>query len=88
MNAFADGIASLLDLQVLLGLLLGLALGFLVGAFPGITATMAVALAAGFVAMGLVNAVAFATGRLIPTDHVRGASPLPATLAPAAGIRR
>jgi putative tricarboxylic transport membrane protein len=48
MNAFADGIASLLDLQVLLGLLLGLALGFLVGAFPGITATMAVALAAGF----------------------------------------
>jgi putative tricarboxylic transport membrane protein len=48
MNAFADGIASLLDITVILYLLLGLVLGFLVGAFPGITATMAVALAAGF----------------------------------------
>ena len=48
MNAFADGLSSLLDVSVLLYMLVGLLLGFLVGAFPGITATMAVALAAGF----------------------------------------
>lgn len=48
MNAFLDGIGALLDVSVLLYMLIGLALGFLVGAFPGITATMAVALAAGF----------------------------------------
>jgi putative tricarboxylic transport membrane protein len=48
MNALIDGIGSLLDVYVLLYMLVGLLLGFLVGAFPGITATMAVALAAGF----------------------------------------
>jgi putative tricarboxylic transport membrane protein len=48
MNAFFDGVGALLDVSVLLYMLVGLALGFLVGAFPGITATMAVALAAGF----------------------------------------
>lgn len=48
MNSFVDGIGALLDVSVFLYMLLGLGLGFLVGAFPGITATMAVALAAGF----------------------------------------
>ena len=48
MNAIFDGIGSLLDISVLFYMLVGLFLGFLVGAFPGITATMAVALAAGF----------------------------------------
>ncbi|MGA7147791.1 MAG: tripartite tricarboxylate transporter permease [Microbacterium sp.] len=48
MNAFVDGIGALLDISILLYMLIGLLLGFLVGAFPGITATMAVALAAGF----------------------------------------
>lgn len=48
MNAFVDGIGALLDVSILLYMLVGLLLGFLVGAFPGITATMAVALAAGF----------------------------------------
>lgn len=48
MNAFAEGVGALLDISVLLYMLVGLFLGFLVGAFPGITATMAVALAAGF----------------------------------------
>jgi len=69
---------------------MGVALGgaWIAGALGFGLSGMFVALAAGFVAMGLVNAVAFATGRLIPTDPVRGASPLPATLAPAAGIRR
>lgn len=48
MNAFVDGIGALMDVSILLYLSIGLLLGFLVGAFPGITATMAVALAAGF----------------------------------------
>lgn len=48
MNALFDGVGALLDVSVLLYMVIGLALGFLVGAFPGITATMAVALAAGF----------------------------------------
>jgi putative tricarboxylic transport membrane protein len=48
MNPFVDGIGALLDVSILLYLSIGLLLGFLVGAFPGITATMAVALAAGF----------------------------------------
>ena len=48
MNAIVDGIGALLDISILLYMLVGLLLGFLVGAFPGITATMAVALAAGF----------------------------------------
>jgi putative tricarboxylic transport membrane protein len=47
-NALAEGLGSLLDISVALYMLVGLLLGFLVGAFPGITATMAVALAAGF----------------------------------------
>jgi len=47
-NALFDGVGALLDVSVLLHMVIGLALGFLVGAFPGITATMAVALAAGF----------------------------------------
>lgn len=48
MNPLIEGLESLLDPVVGLGLLLGLVLGMLVGAFPGITATMAVALASGF----------------------------------------
>ena len=48
MNAFAEGLNALLDIQILLNMGVGLVLGFMVGAFPGITATMAVALAAGF----------------------------------------
>ena len=48
MNVILEGISSLLDFSVLVSLLVGLFLGFLVGAFPGVTATMAVALAAGF----------------------------------------
>ena len=48
MNAFFDGIGALMDVSIILYLIVGLLLGFLVGAFPGITATMAVALAAGF----------------------------------------
>ncbi|MEX1077631.1 MAG: tripartite tricarboxylate transporter permease [Homoserinimonas sp.] len=48
MNDLLIGIESLLDPAVMLSMLLGLVLGLLVGAFPGITATMAVALAAGF----------------------------------------
>ena len=48
MNPFLDGVGALLDPMVFLYILVGLLLGFLVGAFPGITATMAVALAAGF----------------------------------------
>jgi putative tricarboxylic transport membrane protein len=47
-NPLIEGLESLLDPVVGLGLLLGLVLGMLVGAFPGITATMAVALASGF----------------------------------------
>ncbi len=43
-----EGLNSLLDISILLYMLVGLVLGFMVGAFPGITATMAVALAAGF----------------------------------------
>lgn len=48
MSAVAEGLGALMDLTVLGYLGIGLLLGFLVGAFPGITATMAVALAAGF----------------------------------------
>jgi putative tricarboxylic transport membrane protein len=48
MNPLVDGFAALMDVSILLYMLIGLVLGFLVGAFPGITATMAVALAAGF----------------------------------------
>ncbi|WP_460801095.1 tripartite tricarboxylate transporter permease [Microbacterium sp. GXF6406] len=48
MTPFMEGLDSLLDISILLYMFVGLALGFMVGAFPGITATMAVALAAGF----------------------------------------
>lgn len=48
MNAVTDGLAALGSWEVVLCMLLGLGLGLLVGAFPGITATMAVALASGF----------------------------------------
>jgi putative tricarboxylic transport membrane protein len=48
MNPLVEGLSVLLDISVVLYMGLGLFLGFLVGAFPGITATMAVALAAGF----------------------------------------
>lgn len=48
MNPFIEGIGALMDVSILMYILIGLLLGFLVGAFPGITATMAVALAAGF----------------------------------------
>lgn len=48
MNAIVEGLTALLTLEVAGCMLLGLALGMLVGAFPGVTATMAVALAAGF----------------------------------------
>jgi putative tricarboxylic transport membrane protein len=47
-SALADGVAALLDPTIGLGLLIGVLLGTLVGAIPGVTATMAVALAAGF----------------------------------------
>lgn len=48
MNPLISGLEALIDPTVLVCLLLGLVLGMLVGAFPGITATMAVALASGF----------------------------------------
>ncbi len=48
MNAVAEGLGALLSLQVAWSMVIGLFLGLLVGAFPGVTATMAVALAAGF----------------------------------------
>ncbi|WP_368808401.1 tripartite tricarboxylate transporter permease [Kocuria sabuli] len=48
MNAVTTGVTALLDPTIGLCLLIGVLLGTLVGAVPGITATMAVALAAGF----------------------------------------
>lgn len=48
MNEIVEGLAALGSIEVVLCLLLGLGLGLLVGMFPGITATMAVALASGF----------------------------------------
>ncbi|MBV0895882.1 tripartite tricarboxylate transporter permease [Microbacterium sp. NC79] len=48
MTPILEGLGALMDWSILLYMLVGLLLGFLVGAFPGITATMAVALAAGF----------------------------------------
>lgn len=48
MNAVIEGLSAFSDPQVWVCLLLGSALGLLVGAFPGITITMAVALASGF----------------------------------------
>lgn len=48
MNAVMEGLAQLSDPVVLLCILVGALAGMLVGAFPGITATMAVALASAF----------------------------------------
>jgi len=48
MNAVAEGLGQIADPFVLLCILIGALVGMLVGAFPGITATMAVALASSF----------------------------------------
>ncbi|BCJ60311.1 tripartite tricarboxylate transporter permease [Micromonospora endophytica] len=48
MNALFEGFGALLSLQMLLCIAIGAGIGMLVGAFPGITATMAVALASAF----------------------------------------
>ncbi|MGO3649079.1 tripartite tricarboxylate transporter permease [Agrococcus casei] len=48
MNELIEGLSALASIEVVLCLLLGLGLGLLVGMFPGIAATMAVALASGF----------------------------------------
>ncbi|WP_298993090.1 tripartite tricarboxylate transporter permease [uncultured Pseudokineococcus sp.] len=48
MNAYVDGLAALAEPTTVLCLLAGLAVGTLVGVFPGVTGSMAVALAAGF----------------------------------------
>lgn len=48
MNVLADGLAPLFEPIALLCLVIGLGLGLLVGVFPGITISMAVALATGF----------------------------------------
>lgn len=48
MSTIIDGLTPLLDLTTIVCLLAGLVVGTLVGAFPGVTGSMAVALAAGF----------------------------------------
>lgn len=48
MNAIAEGLSVLVDPTTLVALLIGLAVGTLVGLFPGVTGSMAVALASGF----------------------------------------
>ncbi|GAA3739374.1 putative tricarboxylic transport membrane protein [Spinactinospora alkalitolerans] len=48
MSPIVEGFSALLDPTVALCVLAGAVLGMLVGAFPGLTATMAVALASGF----------------------------------------
>ncbi|MEU4482981.1 tripartite tricarboxylate transporter permease [Micromonospora sp. NPDC023966] len=48
MNALLEGFGALFTLQIGLCVLAGAAIGMLVGAFPGISATMAVALASAF----------------------------------------
>lgn len=48
MNAVAEGLGALADPFIAICLVIGVLLGSLVGAVPGVTATMAVALAAGF----------------------------------------
>ncbi|MFC0531428.1 tripartite tricarboxylate transporter permease [Phytohabitans kaempferiae] len=47
MNDFFHGVAVLGDPAVLVNVMIGVLVGMLVGAFPGVTATMAVALASG-----------------------------------------
>lgn len=48
MNAVAEGLGQLADPFVMLCILIGALAGMLVGAFPGVTATMSVALASSF----------------------------------------
>jgi putative tricarboxylic transport membrane protein len=48
MTALLEGFSALFTLQITLCVLIGAAIGMLVGAFPGISATMAVALASAF----------------------------------------
>ena len=48
MNALLEGFGALFSVQIALCILAGAAVGMLVGAFPGISATMAVALASAF----------------------------------------
>jgi putative tricarboxylic transport membrane protein len=48
MTTVLEGLSALGSWEVVVCMLLGLGLGLLVGAFPGVTATMAVALASGF----------------------------------------
>lgn len=48
MSAYADALAAILDPTALLCFVIGLGLGLLVGVFPGITISMAVALATSF----------------------------------------
>jgi len=48
MNTFSIGMEAVLDPTTLICLLVGLAIGTMVGVFPGITGSMAVALASGF----------------------------------------
>jgi putative tricarboxylic transport membrane protein len=48
MNALEAGLSAVTDPITLLCLIIGLAVGTLVGAFPGVTGSMAVALASGF----------------------------------------
>jgi putative tricarboxylic transport membrane protein len=48
MTALLEGFSALFTLQISLCVLIGAAIGMLVGAFPGISATMAVALASAF----------------------------------------
>ncbi|MEV0329692.1 tripartite tricarboxylate transporter permease [Micromonospora echinospora] len=48
MNAMVEGFGALFTLEIAFCVVIGAAIGMLVGAFPGITATMAVALASAF----------------------------------------
>ncbi|WP_416904844.1 tripartite tricarboxylate transporter permease [Micromonospora echinospora] len=48
MNAVVEGFGALLTLEIAFCVVIGAAIGMLVGAFPGVTATMAVALASAF----------------------------------------
>lgn len=48
MSVFIEGVNALLDFSTVIYMTLGLLLGLLVGMFPGVTMTMAIAIAAGF----------------------------------------
>ena len=48
MSAISEGLGFLTDPTAIIALLVGLGIGTLVGLFPGITGTMAVALASSF----------------------------------------